>query len=94
MRIATVDAPILKRFRAALDETYGDRIERVVLFGSPVHGDAHESLDYDVAVFLKGPGTKVLALRSWHSGAEARRLANAGAPDMLAGRVNIRCPEY
>jgi predicted nucleotidyltransferase len=45
--------PILKRFRAALDEIYGDRIERVVLFGSRARGDAHEDSDYDVAVFLK-----------------------------------------
>ena len=26
--------PILARFRAALDELYGGRLERVVLFGS------------------------------------------------------------
>jgi hypothetical protein len=26
--------PVLKRFRAALNEIYGDRVERVVLFGS------------------------------------------------------------
>jgi predicted nucleotidyltransferase len=45
--------PILKRFRAALDEMYGDRLERVVLFGSRARGDAHEESDYDVAVFLK-----------------------------------------
>ena len=45
--------PILKRFRAALDEIYGDRIERVVLFGSRARGDAREDSDYDVAVFLK-----------------------------------------
>src|ERR1700730_9489673 len=44
--------PILERFRAALDMLYGDRIERVVLFGSRARGDARE--DYDVAVFLKG----------------------------------------
>jgi uncharacterized protein len=45
--------PVLKRFRAALDALYGDRIERVVLFGSRARGDAHEDSDYDVAVFLK-----------------------------------------
>src|ERR1700682_96961 len=45
--------PILKRFRAALDMLYGDRIERVVLFGSRARGDAREDSDYDVAVFLK-----------------------------------------
>jgi len=31
----------LRRFRTALDELYGDRIERVVLFGSRARGDAH-----------------------------------------------------
>ena len=46
--------PILKRFRAALDTLYGDRIERVVLFGSRARGDAREDSDYDVAVFLRG----------------------------------------
>src|SRR5262249_21391572 len=45
--------PILKRFRAALNTLYGDRIERVVLFGSRARGDAREGSDYDVAVFLK-----------------------------------------
>jgi predicted nucleotidyltransferase len=44
--------PILKRFRAALAEIYGDRIERVVLFGSRARGDASDDSDYDVAVFL------------------------------------------
>ncbi|MGA8381558.1 MAG: nucleotidyltransferase domain-containing protein [Stellaceae bacterium] len=53
MPIATVDDPILKRFRAALDELYGDRIERIVLFGSRARGDAHEDSDYDIAVFLR-----------------------------------------
>ena len=47
------DDPILKRFRAALDEMYGERLERVVLFGSRARGDAREDSDYDVAVFLK-----------------------------------------
>jgi predicted nucleotidyltransferase len=28
------DDPVLKRFRAAVTEIYGDRLERVVLFGS------------------------------------------------------------
>ena len=45
--------PVLSRFRAALEEIYGDRIDRVVLFGSRARGDAHAESDYDVAVFLK-----------------------------------------
>ena len=50
---ATID-PIMQKFRAALDEAYGDRIERVVLFGSRARGDARPDSDYDVAVFLRG----------------------------------------
>jgi predicted nucleotidyltransferase len=49
---AEINDPILKRFRAALDEMYGERLERVVLFGSRARGDANEDSDYDVAVFL------------------------------------------
>jgi len=51
---AAADDAILKRFRAALDEMYGERLERVVLYGSRARGDAHEDSDYDVAVFLCG----------------------------------------
>jgi len=51
--MAAVDDPILRRFRSALNETYGERIERVVLFGSHARGDARPDSDYDVAVFLK-----------------------------------------
>ena len=44
---------IMQRFRAALDHIYGDRLDRVVLFGSRARGDAHPDSDYDVAIFLK-----------------------------------------
>src|SRR5438876_5954612 len=52
MPTAGIDDPILKRFRAALDELYGDRLERVVLFGSRARGDARADSDYDIAIFL------------------------------------------
>ena len=54
-----VDDPILKRFRDTLDGIYGERLERVVLYGSRARGDAREDSDYDVAVFLRdyAPGT-------------------------------------
>jgi uncharacterized protein len=47
------DNPVLKRFRAAVSEIYGDRVERVVLFGSRARGDAQPDSDYDIAVFLR-----------------------------------------
>ena len=53
MPVKTIDDPVLKRFRAALNEVYGSRIERVVLYGSRARGDASDESDYDVAVFLR-----------------------------------------
>jgi predicted nucleotidyltransferase len=49
--------PVLTRFRSAVAEIYGERVERVVLFGSRARGDAKPDSDYDVAVFLKDAGT-------------------------------------
>jgi uncharacterized protein len=50
---AVITDPVLVRFRKALTEIYGDRLERVVLFGSRARGDARPDSDYDVAVFLR-----------------------------------------
>ncbi len=48
------DDPVLMRFRVAVAEIYGERVERVVLFGSRARGDAQPDSDYDIAVFLRG----------------------------------------
>jgi hypothetical protein len=48
---------VLTRFRAAVTEIYGERAERVVLFGSRARGDAKPDSDYDIAVFLTDGGT-------------------------------------
>lgn len=45
--------PVLANFRSALDELYGEKLERVVLFGSRARGDAGGDSDYDIAVFLR-----------------------------------------
>jgi predicted nucleotidyltransferase len=45
--------PILQRVRRSLAAIYGDRIERLVLFGSRARGDAQADSDYDIAVFLE-----------------------------------------
>ncbi len=53
MNAMTAADPVLKRFRAAVDELYGPRLERVVLFGSRARGDGRADSDYDIAVFLR-----------------------------------------
>jgi predicted nucleotidyltransferase len=47
--------PILSRFRAALDEIYGTRLERVILYGSRARGGERPDSDYDIAVFINHP---------------------------------------
>jgi uncharacterized protein len=43
---------VLSRFRSAVDEAYGPRVERVILYGSRAGGEARSGSDYDSAVFL------------------------------------------
>jgi predicted nucleotidyltransferase len=54
--------PILTRFRATLDEIYGPRLERVMLYGSRARCDAREDSDYDVAVFLRDMPDRIAEL--------------------------------
>lgn len=49
--------PILALFREALAATYGERLERVVLYGSRARGEGRPDSDYDIAVFLRAPGS-------------------------------------
>jgi predicted nucleotidyltransferase len=58
MVVTSVDAPVLARFRALLDDLYGDAIDRVVLYGSRARGSAGDQSDFDVAVFLKTLGDR------------------------------------
>ena len=51
--MASANPLTLTKFRAAIDGLYGNRVERVVLFGSRARGDAQDDSDYDVAVFLR-----------------------------------------
>jgi predicted nucleotidyltransferase len=46
---------ILAEFRRRLEEIYGDRLDRLVLFGSQARGDAEPDSDIDVLVVLKEP---------------------------------------
>jgi predicted nucleotidyltransferase len=45
---------LLGVLRRRLEELYGDRLVKVVLFGSHARGDARSDSDIDVAVVLQG----------------------------------------
>lgn len=45
---------ILRELRRGMEQLYGDRLERLVLFGSRARGDADPDSDIDVLVVLKG----------------------------------------
>lgn len=54
---------ILREFRQRLQDLYGDRFARLVLFGSQARGDAALDADIDLLVVLQGavePGREIL----------------------------------
>ena len=77
--------PTLVRFRAALAEVYGARIERIVLYGSRARGDARPDSDYDVAVFLRDMDDR---------GRELYRLADIGTEVLYGGGGVINALPY
>lgn len=81
-----VDDPLLKRFRTTLDQTYGSRLERVVLYGSRARSDAREDSDYDIAVFLRDytPGAST----------ELYRLADMSTAILAEGGAFIHAMPY
>ncbi|AQG78757.1 nucleotidyltransferase domain-containing protein [Spirosoma montaniterrae] len=44
--------PIVREFKAALQDLYGDRLREVVLYGSYARGDYHDESDIDLMVVL------------------------------------------
>lgn len=53
---------LVAELRGGLEELYGSRLERVVLFGSQARGDATPESDVDVLVVLHGevrPGEEI-----------------------------------
>ena len=53
MTTHAINDPVLTRYKAALQQLYGDQLERIILFGSRARGEAQQDSDYDIAVFLK-----------------------------------------
>jgi predicted nucleotidyltransferase len=69
MTSASTETEIRRRLRAALEAAYGERLDRVVLYGSRARRQAHPDSDYDVAVFLRDMSDRA---------AELKRVADIG----------------
>ncbi len=46
---------LLHRIKNCLQDTYGDRLQGVVLYGSEARGEAEPDSDIDLLVLLRGP---------------------------------------
>lgn len=46
---------LLHQIKNCLQDTYGDRLQGVVLYGSEARGEAESDSDIDLLVLLKGP---------------------------------------
>jgi predicted nucleotidyltransferase len=79
------DDPFLKRFRATLDDVCGQRLERVVLYGSRARGAARYDSDYDVAVLLRDMSGRI---------AELYRLADLSTAILADGGRFIHAMAY
>ncbi|WP_119678960.1 nucleotidyltransferase domain-containing protein [Indioceanicola profundi] len=55
--------PILDELKAGLEELYGDRLDRVILYGSQARGDSGPESDIDVLVVLREPFDTVRELQ-------------------------------
>jgi len=72
--------PFLADVRHRLHAIYGDRIKRVVLYGSRARGDHKRDSDYDIAVFLREYDG------SWD---EVKRMADLGYELMMEERKDV-----
>ena len=53
--IKSKEKEIVQRFKERVTEALGDRLDRIVLFGSRARGDAEEDSDFDFLVTVKKP---------------------------------------
>lgn len=57
--------PLLTEFRQALTQHYGDRLSRIILYGSQARNDTHEDSDVDIVIVLsqmESAGDEILGL--------------------------------
>ena len=53
----STDLTLPREYKRRVESTFGERIAKMVLFGSRARGDVHEESDWDIAVFFKDEPT-------------------------------------
>lgn len=48
------DLTLPREYKRRVEDAFGARVAKMVLFGSRARGDEHEESDWDIAVFLAG----------------------------------------
>ncbi|MBC7388969.1 MAG: nucleotidyltransferase domain-containing protein [Opitutaceae bacterium] len=56
MRNLTMIQPLLDEFKSTVKAIYGNRIVKILLYGSYARGEQHEESDIDLMVVLKDEG--------------------------------------
>ena len=56
---------VIKDFTEAMKKHYGDRLAKIILFGSYARGDFHEESDMDFMVLLKDEEVKMYREQSY-----------------------------
>jgi len=51
------DLSLPREYKRRVESAFGERVAKMVLFGSRARGDQHEESDWDIAVFLRGEPT-------------------------------------
>ena len=54
MYLSPAEHELLRRLRASLEATFGERLAQLVVFGSRARGTGHEESDLDVLVLVDG----------------------------------------
>lgn len=77
---------LIAEFKKAVSGLYGDRLAKVILYGSYARGDAHEESDVDFLVVLKDNEIKPLS--------EIFKMSEVVHPIILQHNVDISFQPY
>ena len=79
------DDPVLTRFRSAVLDIYGNRVQRMVLYGSRARGEARADSDTDILIEFAPQARATIydyvALKEYIAGLFDARLTSSTATD-------------